>query len=75
MEFKIDPSYVVITPELKEHFHKYGKVIKSTATVRDLRKVYGNDNFLDYMEESKEVLVIADYKTYSLKIEELGPLH
>jgi hypothetical protein len=75
MEFKIDPSYVVITPELKEHFHKYGKVIKSTSTVRDLRQVYGDDNFLDYMEESKEVLVIADYNTYSLKIEELGPLH
>ncbi|MDE5055230.1 hypothetical protein NDK25_23735 [Niallia taxi] len=75
MEFKIDPNYVTITPELEEHFRKFGKVIQSTTTVRDLRTVYGDDNFLDYMDESKEVLVIADYNTYRLKIEELGPLH
>jgi len=46
MEFKIDPNYVTITPELEEHFREFGKVIKSTTTVRDLRKVYGDDKFL-----------------------------
>ncbi|MCM3216725.1 hypothetical protein ABER75_11535 [Niallia taxi] len=75
MEFKIDPNYVTITPELAEHFRQFGKVITSITTVKDLRLVYGDNNFLKEMYEIEEVLVTADYNTYILKIEELGPVH
>lgn len=71
---KVPVDNIEITPELQEHFDLFGKKVRATASIAEIKEMFGptlTKKLKDFKDDNQRVLITCDYEHGILDIEEI----